>query len=91
MGTCTTGMHHIKVQKNRLNPGFMQLFAIRQPILTSLRKKLRINALESVFPNYSRGAFGLEASVDSLQLCFGEPRGLAERLQTVWPISRRRL
>jgi hypothetical protein len=69
----------------------MYFFAIRHPILTSLRKKLRINALESVFPNYSRGAFGLEASVDSLQLCFGEPRGFAERLQAVWAISWRRL
>jgi hypothetical protein len=87
----TACIHHIHMEKDRLNRGFMYALVMRQPILTSLRKELRINAFESVLPNYSRGTFGFEASVDSLQLCLGEPRGSAKGLQTVWAISRWRL
>lgn len=86
-----TRIQRINMQKNRSNHGFIQVLLIWQRIFTSLRKELRINALESVLPNYSRRAFGFEASVDSLQLCLSKPRGSAQRGQTVWAISRWRL
>ncbi|KAJ4435895.1 hypothetical protein ANN_18515 [Periplaneta americana] len=59
--------------------------------LTSLRKELRIYALEGVFPDHSRGTLSLEAAVYPLQLCLGEPRRLTQGFQTIWPVAWRRL
>jgi hypothetical protein len=43
----------------------MKYLVLCTSILTSLREKPRINALKGVLPNYTGGAFRLEAAVDS--------------------------
>lgn len=60
-------------------------------ILTSLRKELRVDALESFLPDDSRGAFGLEATIYPLELGLCESCRSAETCQRVRPVSWRLL
>lgn len=56
--------------------------------LTSLRKKLRIDALESIFSDDSRRTFSLEATIYSLQFGLRESGRSAKACQRIWPVSR---
>lgn len=59
--------------------------------LTTLWKELGINQLESLLFDNARGALGLEATVDALDLRLGEASRSAEGLQAVGPVPRGRL
>lgn len=60
-------------------------------IPTSLRKKLRINKLESVLLHHSVGAMRLEAAIHPLDLGLAELRRLADLREGIGPVPLGRL
>lgn len=57
--------------------------------LTTLREELSVDHLEGLLPDDTGGALGLESPVDPLDLVLSETGRLAQRLQTVRPVTRR--
>lgn len=55
--------------------------------LTALRKKLRVNHLERVLPDYPSWALGFETAIDPLDFRLTETGSLAEGFQAVWAVT----